>query len=232
MYCYDVIAKNSNSPIKPLYLKWRNDKLRSLMNPIVVAPNPYMYQTQYIYETSSLYYTGWIHYNILNPNYYQKNGFITDEMIRHTLKWLLTEMWESYFPFVHGNLTKKNLIVSHDKLWIMFNTYGDSRPLFRFDQHSELYRCVLIFMDLYQFGMTITENNRITCSTYKFPYYDLDALTELNDFIQFQVNWDDYLEYDDIGTNITPIYYHVRHTYYHNKIIKSVHDIIQIIRMY
>lgn len=232
-YCYDIVTKRFNDKaIKPFYLEWRDHKLRELLSPVVVAPLPYMNKVSSPSDQNGFIYTGWSMINVFHKRHYQKNGFITNQMVEYTLKWLLYEMWESRNPYVHGNLITSNLVVSYDKLWILFNTYQDCRPLLRFNEHSELYRCVYLFKDLYIFADSVTKNNRITDPTYVFPYYDMENLKKYIEFIVMRFNFDDYLnnDYDD-GTNITPIYYKEEDKDIHYELIKHVHDMLLTIRL-
>ncbi len=233
MSYHDIITKQFNDhQIKPLYLEWRDHKLSDLLSPIVIAPFPYIKKASTPSDRNDFIFTGWIHMNIYDKSYYEKNGFITNEMIEYTLQWLLYEMWESNMPYVHGNLTMSNLVVSFSKLWILFNTYKDCRPLFRFKQHSELYRCVYIFIDLYTFADSVTKNNIKINPTYTFPYYDMDHLKKYIEFVSMRFNFEGYLHHDyDDGTNITPIYYKEEDKDIHYEIIKHVHNILLMIRL-
>jgi hypothetical protein len=231
-HCYDIITKQVNgSTINPLYLQWRDRKLRELVSPIVIAPFPYMNQTANRVEYNDFIYTGWIMMNVFHPKYYRKYQFITNEMIEYTLKWLLYEMWESTMPYVHGNLIISNLVICYHKLWILFNTYDHCRPLFRFKEHSELYRCVYIFKDLYTFGCSVTTNNRMTNPEYKFPYYDIEMLKSYHDYIEDHFNLDDYVQYEDNGMNIPPMSYKEEDKEVHYKLICHVHDMLLMIRL-
>jgi hypothetical protein len=230
---HDIITKHFNDyHINPLYLEWRDRKLSELLCPIVVAPFPYVKKVSTLSDSNEIIYTGWTHINLFHKSCYEKNGFITNEMIEYTLQWLLYELWESTTPYVHGNLTKTNLVVSYSKLWVLFNTYQDFRPLIRFKQHSELYRCVYLFKDLYTFGLSVTTNNRMTDPNYTFPYYDIDKLNEYDKYILSRFNFEEYLEHDfDDGTNITPIYYKEEDKDIHYQLIQHVHNILLMIRL-
>lgn len=232
-YCYDIVTKRfGDKAINPFYLEWRDYKLRELLSPVITAPIPYINKVSPQSDQNGFIYTGWSLINIFHKRHYQKNGFITSEMIEYTLKWLLYEMWESRTPYIHGNLTNPNLVVSYEKLWILFNTYQDCRPLIRFKEHSELYRCIYLFVDLYTFGDSVSKNNRKTDPTYKFPYYDIDQLKKYIDFISSRFNFEGYLDihYDD-GTNVTPIYYKEEDKDIHYELIKHVHDMLLTIRL-
>lgn len=228
---YDIVTKKTSTPlINTKFIKWRNYKIKTLISPKLVAPFPYLKRVHQPFENETSYFSGWYCYNVFN-NKHQPNVFISNNMIISTLKWLSFYLWESNIPFVHGELTLNNLIVNDSKLWILFNTYGNFRPLLKFKEHTELYKCIYILKDLYLFGNSIIVNNLNVDSSYKFKFYNMNIVNELYNFTLNKFNYDGYLELDDHGNNIPPIVYDINDIDTYFNIVCSVNRILESIRL-
>jgi len=75
-------------------------------------------------------------------------------MFIQTLRWLSRNLWFNASPFVHGDLSDDNIVVSPDQLWIIDFEPGLFEPL-----ESELE----IFMDYMQFHISVLKINQ-TCN--------------------------------------------------------------------
>jgi hypothetical protein len=122
----------------------RFTKLSSLITEKVEEPFPF----------TSVVEGQLIHLKLPRPEIYPKikiNHPVNQEMFDKTIKWLVKNLWFNENPYVHGDLTETNLIVTPGKLWIIDYQPGLFIPA------DNIYQ---IFLDYADFITSISFINR------------------------------------------------------------------------
>ena len=121
-------------------------KLESLITASLQPPFPYS-----SFENGKFIHLKFVRPETTRDDYKRINCSVSMSMFLHTLKWLSRNLWFNSSPFVHGDLTTDNIIVSPEQLWIVDYEPGLFRPV-----NSDI-DIFIDYMDFYKSVLSINE---------------------------------------------------------------------------